>query len=157
MQAAGQRPHYTFVCKIVKIIDSRDHVFNIHQAGRKPEELRESCGGAQVSVGRELPTTHRVVICAMVITCSVEAAAAVDAAANPLRLPWHSSCLSSSTPPSRFLLPTPSYTPSSCPSTTMTTTARRFIRPVSSTWLVSASSLLVSLPAGGATEVLGRR
>lgn len=47
------------------------------------------------SIDRELPTTHRVVIYAMVITCSSVTAAAVAAAANPLRLPWHSSCLSS--------------------------------------------------------------
>jgi len=61
-------------------------------------EPRESHRGAPSlkSIRRELPTTHRVVIYTMVITCSITAAAvAAAAAANLLRLPRHSSSLSS--------------------------------------------------------------
>jgi hypothetical protein len=42
--------------------------------------------------------------------------------ANPLRLPWHSPCLSFLSRFSFPLLPAAFYTPSSCPSTTVTTT-----------------------------------
>lgn len=107
----------------------------VYRRGQKPGNFVKAVEGdlpPDPHEGRELPTTHRVVIYAMVITCSgVLPSAAAAVAANPLRLPWNSSFappplvfLSLSLSPSHkhtlssSLPPTLSYTPSSCPSTT---------------------------------------
>lgn len=95
----------------------------VYRRGQKPGNLVKAVEGdlpPGPHEGRELPTTHRVVIYAMVITCSgVLPSAAVAAAANPLRLPWNSSFARLPLPPfSLFLLHTythfvvfsPSYT-----------------------------------------------
>lgn len=82
-----------FAVKGVRVIKLGRIVHHSVHHGQKPGNLVKAVEGAPESIGRELPTTHRVVIYAMVITCS-SVTAAVAAAANPLRLPWHSSCLS---------------------------------------------------------------
>lgn len=79
---------------------AREDRDSVHRGRKTGNFVKATRRGPRESVGRELLTTHRVVMYAMVITV-----AAVAAAANPLRSPCHSSYSFSLS----FTLVSPSY------------------------------------------------
>lgn len=85
----------------------KDRVFGVYRGQKNRENLvKASWGEAPESIGRELPTTHRVVIYAMVITAAAGAAACkpITIAVAILRV-----CLSSPSLSRARLLVSPSY------------------------------------------------